>query len=135
MEQVGTGGRDLVEEMARRFASGDRAGAAALFHPGIRIEQPASLPHGGRHEGPDGVARMGAELARHWDRSISNPRISGRADWAVQVTEQRFTAKTTGRSVTMDVVELFAFSEGLISEIRVFPHDTHAMMGTLDPSS
>jgi ketosteroid isomerase-like protein len=132
LEQAGVEGRELVEELARRFMSGDREGAAALFHPDIRVQQPASLPHGGWHDGADGMAQMGAEFARHWDRTITNPRISGGADWALQVTEQRFTAKATGRSVTMDVVELFAFADGRISEIRVFQHDTYAMMATLD---
>ncbi len=41
------GGAEIVAELARRFQAGDGAGAFGLFHHGIRIEQPASLPHGG----------------------------------------------------------------------------------------
>lgn len=134
MEQAGAAGRQLVEELARRFADGDRQGAAALFHPDIRVEQPPSLPHGGWHHGAEGMGRMGTEFARHWDRTITKPRIAGGADWAVQVTEQTFTALATGRSVTMDVVELFSFADGRISEIRVFQQDTYALMATLEPA-
>ncbi len=36
----------VVTELARRFQARDGAGALRLFHPDIRIEQPASLPHG-----------------------------------------------------------------------------------------
>ena len=126
-------GAEVVEEMARRFAVGRGADAMALFHPRIRIEQPGSLPHGGWHEGLDGVARMGEEFARHWTRSIANPRIHGCGETAVQITEQTWTAKGTGRSATVDVVELFGFTDGLISEIRVFQHDTHLLLLTLDP--
>jgi hypothetical protein len=43
-----------VTELARRFAAGDSAGALALFHPDLRVQQPASLPHGGWHHGADG---------------------------------------------------------------------------------
>jgi hypothetical protein len=53
------GGVAVVTELARWFAAGDGAGALALFAPDIRIEQPASLPHGGWHDGHDGMASMG----------------------------------------------------------------------------
>ena len=50
---------------------------------------------------------------------------------AVQVTTQTWTAKQTGRSATVDVVELFSVADGLISEIRVFQQDTHLLLNTL----
>jgi ketosteroid isomerase-like protein len=126
-----TDGLAIVTELARRFAAGDGAGTAALFHPGIRIQQPETLPHGGWHEGQAGLAEMGARFGQHWTRTISDPRITGSSDLVVQVTTQTWTVKATGRSATVDVVELFAFRDGLVSEIRVFPQDTHQLMGTL----
>ena len=54
----------LVEELGRRFRAGDRDGARALLAPDLRIQQPASLPHGGWHHGPDGLDAMGAAFAR-----------------------------------------------------------------------
>jgi ketosteroid isomerase-like protein len=125
---------DVVTELSRRFQSGDGAGAMALFHPDIRLEQPASLPHGGWHHGHDGMATMGALFARFWDRTIDNPRILGCGDGtetAVQVTTQTWTARESGRPATVDVVELFTVSAGLISEIRVFQQDTHLLLQTL----
>jgi hypothetical protein len=123
---------ELVEELARRFQTGDRDWALQLVHPGIRIEQPASLPHGGWHVGHDGMARMGAEFGRHWDRTIADPRILGCGPTVIQITTQTWTAKTTGQKATVDVVELFGFADGLISEIRVFQQDTHLLLATLD---
>src|SRR5581483_8599647 len=124
--------KELIEELARRFQSGDQAGAMALFHPQIRVEQPPSLPHGGWHEGAEGLAAMGSEFGRHWDRTIADPRILGCGATVVQITRQTWTAKATGRQATVDVVELFGFTDGLISEIRVFQQDTHLLMGLLD---
>jgi uncharacterized protein len=121
-----------VAELARRFAAGDGAGAAALFHREIRIEQPASLPHGGWHAGFAGMAAMGAMFGEHWTRTIAEPRILGCGDTVVQVTTQTWTARVTGRSATVDVVELFSFREGLVSQIRVFQQDTHLLLGTLE---
>jgi ketosteroid isomerase-like protein len=126
-----TDGLALVTELARRFAAGDGAGAAALFHPEIRVQQPETLPHGGWHEGQAGLAEMGARFVQHWTRTISEPRIFGGGETAAQVTTQTWTARATGRSATVDVVELFAFRDGLVSEIRVFQQDTHLLMGTL----
>ncbi|HEX9033753.1 MAG TPA: nuclear transport factor 2 family protein [Streptosporangiaceae bacterium] len=124
----------IVTELARRFQAGDGAGARQLFHPDIRIEQPASLPHGGWHNGHDGVARMGTIFGSFWQRSIGSPRILGCGDCVVQVTTQTWTAMASGRSATVDVVELFSFSGGLVSEIRVFQQDTHALLETLSES-
>ena len=121
----------IVTELARRFQAGDGAGALRLFHQDIRIEQPASLPHGGWHTGHAGVAEMGAAFGRHWQRTIECPRILGCGESVVQVTTQTWTARNSGRSATVDVVELFSFSDGLVSEIRVFQQDTHALLETL----
>jgi ketosteroid isomerase-like protein len=125
-------GVELVNEMARRFQAGDREGAFELLHPDFRLQQPASLPHGGWHRGRDGMVEMGTTFAQYWDRTITDPRVLGCGDSVVQITTQTWTAKETGRSATVDVVELFSFADGLISEIRVFQQDTHLLLGTLD---
>ncbi len=122
----------LVAELSRRFLAGDGAGALRLFHPDIRIEQPASLPHGGEYRGHAGMAAMGAAFGRHWTRTIDNPRISGDDTRVTQLTTQTWTATATGRASTVDVVELFSFADNLIAEIRVFPQDTQALLATLD---
>jgi uncharacterized protein len=122
---------EVVEEMGRRFQAGDRPGAWQLLHPNFRIQQPLSLPHGGWHRGPEGMVEMAAQFGRHWDRIIDSSRLLGCGDSVVQVTTQTWTAKATGKSATVDVVELYAFAGGLISEIRVFQQDTHVLLATL----
>lgn len=129
-----TSGFAVVTELARRFQAGDGAGAAALFHPSIQIEQPASLPHGGRHSGLAGMAAMGAAFGAHWTRTIRDFRILDAGSTVVQVTTQEWTSVATGRSATVDVVELFTFTDGLVSEIRVFQQDTHLLLATLEPA-
>lgn len=122
---------EVVTELARRFLDGDTKGAFALFHPDIRIQQPASLPHGGWHTGHEGVVAMGTTFGEYWTRSIADPRISGCGDIVVQVTTQTWTARSSGRSAIADVVELFSFTDGLVAQIRVFPQDTQALLKTL----
>jgi hypothetical protein len=122
----------VVAELGRRFRAGDGDGARALLAPTFRIEQPASLPHGGWHDGAEGMAAMGATFAEHWDRVIGEVDIRGSGATATQLTTQTWTAKATGRSATVDVVELFRVDGGRITEIRVFQQDTHALLATLD---
>jgi len=74
---------------------------------------------------------MAVTFARFWDRTISAPRLLGCGETVVQVTTQTWTAKATGQAATVDVVELFSFTDGLISEIRVFQQDTHRLLETL----
>jgi uncharacterized protein len=94
---------------------------------------PASLRHGGWHQGHEGVAAMGAAFGRAWFRSITGARILGCGESVVQVTTPTWTARATGRSATVDVVELFAFRDSLVAEIRVFQQDTYLLLATLDP--
>lgn len=131
-DATGHEGLALVEEMGRRFAAGDRDGAFALLHDDFRIQQPASLPHGGWHAGRDGMVAMGTTFAEHWDRLISPPTVDAWGEGVVQVTSQTWTAKATGRSATVDVVELFQVADGRIAEIRVFQQDTALLLATLD---
>jgi uncharacterized protein len=81
------------------------------------------------------VSRSSPSLAvfgQHWTRTISALRVLGCGDTVVQVTTQTWTAKTTGRSAAVEVVELFSFRDGKVSQIRVFQQDTHMLLGTLD---
>lgn len=132
-QSAATEGVALIEEMASRFGRGDMDAAFELLHSDFQIEQPASLPHGGRFAGRDGMVQMGRAFAEHWDRTIVDPRRFACGEIAVQITSQTWTAKTTGRGATVDVVELFTFRDGLIESIRVFQQDTHLLLSTLDP--
>jgi uncharacterized protein len=127
-------GVEVVRELARRFGEGDRDGAMELYHPDVRIELPYSLPHGGVYDGREGIAPMAAAFAEHWERTIVDPRLLGCGDEVVQITTQTWTAHSTGRSATVDVVELFTVTDGMVSHIRVFQQDTHRLLQTLDPA-
>lgn len=124
---------EVVRALNRRFQSGDQDGAAALLAPDVVIEQPTSLPHGGRHHGAEGMGHMAATFAQHWARAISSEAdVQGSERGAVQVTSQTWTSHATGKSCTVDVVELFTVVDGRVTEIRVFQQDTHALLATLD---
>ena len=123
----------LVEELARRFLAGQLEAAFQLYHPNIRIELPASLPHGGTHQGHAAVRDMGKLFACHWTRTISAPYRTSCADGTVlQITQQTWTSIATSKSATVEVLELIAFNAATITKIQVYQSDTHRLMATLD---
>jgi hypothetical protein len=77
------------------------------------------------------MAEMSAIFASYWDRTITDPRFFGDNHTAVQLTTQTWRAKSTGRSATVDVVELVKVADNEILEIRVFQQDTHLLLETL----
>lgn len=124
---------DVFAALQQAFAAGDRDAIAAVLHRDFEVEQPASLPHGGRHAGAGGMADMGRRFAEHWERTIADPVVRASGDVVVQVTTQTWRARATGRSATVDVAELITVADDRIRAIRVFPQDTHLLLGTLDP--
>lgn len=123
---------DTVTELGARFRAGDLASARSLYAPGIRLQQPASFPHGGWHEGLAGMDAMAATFAEHWDRAITASEVHDAGPTlAVQVTTQTWTAKATGKAATVDVVELITVADGLVTEIRVFQQDSALLLATL----
>lgn len=122
---------DVLAALHAAFASGDGEAIGAVLHPEFEIEQPKSLPHGGRYAGLAGMGEMGARFAEHWTRTIGEPTLWASGGHITQLTTQTWTAVATGRSATVDVVELITIEGDAVREIRVFQHDTAALLGTL----
>lgn len=103
-----------------------------LFDGGVVLVEPESLPHGGRHEGLDDFRSVQAGMRELWEQ-----RIEGAEYW--QCAEDRvvlrivirWTARATGRSVVLPMVDLIRFSDGKIVQIEAFVHDTKALLDTL----
>jgi uncharacterized protein len=120
-----------VRRLNDKFASGDIAGAFDEYHEDLVLIQPESLPHGGAHVGHEGVRRAGQLAAEHWKRKASTIERVAVGDVVVLFEKQEWTALSTGRSVTVPMIEIFSFTDGKISRIEVFV-DTHLVMQTLE---
>ena len=123
---------ETVRRLNERSLAGDVDGAYAEFHPTVQLVQPESLPHGGVHHGHDGVRRAGELAAAHWERRVEDITRIGCGDHVLLVERQTWTARDTGRSVTLPMIELFSFTDGKISRIEVYV-DTHVVLETLKP--
>jgi ketosteroid isomerase-like protein len=103
-----------------------------LFDDDLVLIEPASLPHGGRHEGIGAFRNVQSAMRELWDQTIEGAEywLCGDDRAALRIVI-RWTARATGRSVTMPMIDLFRFRDGKVVEIEVFLQDTHLLLATL----
>jgi ketosteroid isomerase-like protein len=103
-----------------------------LFADDVTIIEPNSLPHGGRHHGLDEYRSLQNQMRLLWEQEIVET-----AYWACgddRVTLRiviRWSARATGRSVVLPMIDLITFRDGKIVEVEAFLQDTKALLDTL----
>lgn len=106
---------------------------AELFDPGIVLVEPSSLPHGGVHQGIDAFHRAQAGMRELWEQHIEGAEYWQCAPDRVTLRIViRWTARSTGRSVVLPMIDLIRFGDGKIIGIEAFVFDTAALLGTLE---
>lgn len=105
-----------------------------VFAPDIELTEPSSLPHGGTHHGLDAFLAVQAGMAEHWEQRIEDADYwqcaPDRVCLRIVIT---WTARTTGRSATLPMIDLIRFAGGRIAAIEAFVFDTAALLATLEP--
>jgi uncharacterized protein len=103
-----------------------------VFDPRLTVIEPVSLPHGGRHHGVDGYRALQANMRELWEQQIQSADYWQCADDRVALRLViRWTARETGRSVVLPMIDLLRFQDGKIIEVEVFLQDTKALLDTL----
>ncbi len=121
----------MVDRLTNAFSAGDLETVLAMFHPQIRILEAPSLPWGGTHHGREGFVALQATMHQWWDTAIKDLEVFDAGHVAVLHERMEITGKSTGRSMELDVVDIFSFREGMISEIDVYYKDVHAVLEVL----
>lgn len=105
----------------------------ALFSPAITLAEPASLPHGGVHQGLAAFEQVQAGMAALWAQRIIDAQYWQCAPDRVTLRIViEWTARATGKSVTLPMIDLIEFGDdGLISRVEAFVSDTAALLATL----
>jgi ketosteroid isomerase-like protein len=104
-----------------------------VFDEDITVIEPVSLPHGGRHRGLDEYRSLQAQMHRLWDQRIDSAEYWQCADDLVALRIViRWTARATGRSVVLPMVDMLRFRDGKVVEVEAFLQDTKALLDTLD---
>jgi ketosteroid isomerase-like protein len=118
----------VVTSFFQALRAGDLDAAFQCFHPDSEIDEPEGLPYGGRYRGPEGVMRLVTAISQDYDFEIGETDIRPIGpDEALGILEATFISKSTGKRVHTKVVELYRFTDGLISFADIFPKDTRAL--------
>jgi uncharacterized protein len=103
-----------------------------VFDRDIVLVEPSSLPHGGVHRGVDAFHKVQAGMRELWEQRIEDAEYWQCAPDRVTLRIViRWTARATGRSVVLPMIDLIRFGNGKIIGIEAFVFDTAALLGTL----
>jgi len=129
----------IMEKLAATWspdAMGDPAAIERqldIFADDVTVIEPLSLPHGGRHQGIDAYRTLQKEMQLRWEQRIEGAEYWACGDDRVALRIViRWSARATGRSVVLPMIDLIKFRDGKIVEVEAFLQDTKALLDTLD---
>jgi ketosteroid isomerase-like protein len=128
-----TGPGESLASFLTTVQAGDFAAAAGYFSPEVVTHEPDGIITGGEHAGFAGWASMMTRFGQAYDLKVSSFEILESGDRAILMMAPAFTARATGRSAVIPVVEVYRFAGGLIADIDVFYKDPAALAGLLMP--
>jgi uncharacterized protein len=109
------------------LSGGDADRAFKLLHPDVVVYEADALPYSGTYHGVEGFGQMMEQLFGTFDLQINKYEVLDAGDSVIARMEISLTARSSGRSIDMPIVELYRFTDGLISEVDIFYKDTKAV--------
>jgi ketosteroid isomerase-like protein len=129
----------VMQKLAATWSSDSMGDAGAterqldLLAEDVTIIEPLSLPHGGRHHGLDEYRSLQNQMRLLWEQQIVQTEYWPCGDDRVALRIViRWSARATGRSVVLPMIDLITFRHGQIVEVEAFLQDTKALLDTLD---
>ena len=122
----------VVEQMLGHAAHGRWDALPNVLDEHFEIVEPDSLPYGGTHRGVRGYIALMAQIGSLFELAFEPQGVHALDDrTAVLRMNVTFTARSSGRSVTLRVVELLDVQGGRVRRSEVFISDTAALLATL----
>lgn len=98
---------------------------ASMFHPDIEVFEPAGLPYGGTYRGPEAfLGDLIPQIFGPYDLVISDSKVFDGGHAAAVHMQLSFTSRRTGATIDMPYIEIYTISNGLVTNIDVYPQDT-----------
>jgi uncharacterized protein len=122
----------VVEQMLDHAASGRWQALENVLDKQFAIVEPDSLPYGGTHHGVDGYVALMQRIGELFELAFEPQGLHALDQKTVVLRiHVTFTARSTGRSVKLPVVEFLEVAGGLVQSSEVFLADTAALLATL----
>ena len=115
------------------FLGGNPEAALEFVHADIVAHEPPSLPYGGEWRGKDGFLGLMQKIHESVkvEATPGGLHEADATDTIVAVYRATFTSHATGAAITMDVSEVYGFTDGLISSANIFYKDSKAFLDEL----
>jgi ketosteroid isomerase-like protein len=126
-----TGGRDAqatVGEFMQAIVDGRFDDARRLLHDKFVVHEAGGVPYSGEYHGPQGFFELFGRMNEHLELTPDRAVQYLLADDTVAMRYRlKFTARATGRSAEMSLVEIYTVRDGLIVELDVYYKDPSAV--------
>jgi hypothetical protein len=121
-----------VGQFSKALGEKDLDQACTLLHHDLVVHEAGGLPYSGEYHGPQGFRELLAKMNESMELTagpVTRDCLSD--DTVVSRFRLTFTARTSGESVEMGLVELYKVQDGLIIELDVYYKDPSAVTALL----
>jgi ketosteroid isomerase-like protein len=106
--------------------------ARGLLHDEFIVHEAGGVPYSGEYRGPQGFFELLAKMSEAMELTLGQSVQFLLADNTVAVRSRlTFTARASGKSVEMSLVEVYTVRDGLIVELDVYYKDPSAVAALL----
>src|SRR5436305_883500 len=117
----------VVEQMLDHATNGRWNGLHDVLDPNFEIIEPDSLPYGGTHRGVEAYVALLQKIGGLFDLQFAPDGLHALDDTTVLLRMHvTFTARATGRSSRLPVLELLTVEADRVTRSHVFIGDTAA---------
>ncbi len=110
----------VVRAFTDAMRAGDIGTCLDLIDPDLVFAEAASLPFGGDYVGKDGFLDLLRSVNRHLRVELDAPEIVGGDGLVAVRVHGTMTSRATGRSMDMDVVDVYRLTHGKIARVDVY---------------
>jgi uncharacterized protein len=122
----------VVGQMLGHAAAGRWNALRDVLDEQFTILEPASLPYGGAHHGVDGYVALMKRIVATFELGFEPHGLYALDEQTVLLhMDVTFTARGTGKHVTLPVLELLKVTGSRVRRSEVFISDTAALLATL----
>ena len=122
----------LVDKFVTAIAEGRLDDARALLDEDFLVHESGGLPYSGEYRGPQAFFGLLGKMTELMELTLGRTIQYLLADNTVGLRSHlMFTARASGESVEMSLVEIYTVRDGLIAELDVYYKDPSAVAALL----
>ena len=119
----------VVQAFYDAMRSMDPAALAASFSKDVVVVEPPSLPYGGTTTSRDAFfEKVFGYTSQRASFRIETSEVYGEGDRLAGHFTATFTANGSGEIVVLDQAEIYEVTDGVITKVEVFQHDTQTLI-------